>query len=301
MRHPSSPRGSTGRSSVPARAEPRTITKWVQEGRLWRKYRGVYAYGQPHLSREGEWMAAMLAAGDGAVLAGMCSASKLRITKLEPREIQVIVPGPSAAAGRVPAADVPEPEPARHRDRRPHPVHDRRADARRSERRQGRRGPRVHDPRGRVPGDLLARGDCRRRWRARTAAEPRRARRGAGAAPERERRDAQPAREALPAAGAGRRAARAGSNIVVNGFEVDFYWPGLCVEIDGPSPRRGRGRRSTTGSATPRCGPRATSCCASRGRPQRAARDGPSGARGAAACRRRCAVGRRRARSSWGP
>ena len=30
----------------------------------------------------------------------------------------------------------------------------------------------------------------------------------------------------------------------------------------------GRGRRSTTGSATPRCGPRATSCCASRGRPQ---------------------------------
>ena len=38
-------------------------------------------------------MAARLAAGDGAALAGMCSAAMLRITKVEPKEIEVIVPG----------------------------------------------------------------------------------------------------------------------------------------------------------------------------------------------------------------
>jgi very-short-patch-repair endonuclease len=32
------------------------------------------------------------------------------------------------------------------------------------------------------------------------------------------------------------------SNIVVNGFEVDFYWPGLCVEIDGPPHMRPRSK-----------------------------------------------------------
>jgi very-short-patch-repair endonuclease len=32
------------------------------------------------------------------------------------------------------------------------------------------------------------------------------------------------------------------SNIVVNGFEVDFYWPGLCVEIDGPPHSRPRSK-----------------------------------------------------------
>src|SRR3954452_9816495 len=65
----------------------------MRDGRLWRKYRGVYAYGQPHLSREGEWMAAILAGGDGAALAGMCSAAMLKITKWRPTEIEVIVPG----------------------------------------------------------------------------------------------------------------------------------------------------------------------------------------------------------------
>jgi hypothetical protein len=70
------------------------IAEWVQTGRLHRKYRGVYAYGHPHLSREGEWMAAVLAAGDGAVLSGLCAASLLRITKWVPREIDVIVPKP---------------------------------------------------------------------------------------------------------------------------------------------------------------------------------------------------------------
>jgi very-short-patch-repair endonuclease len=31
-------------------------------------------------------------------------------------------------------------------------------------------------------------------------------------------------------------------NTFVNGFEVDAYWPGLCVEIDGPLHRRPRSK-----------------------------------------------------------
>jgi very-short-patch-repair endonuclease len=27
-------------------------------------------------------------------------------------------------------------------------------------------------------------------------------------------------------------------NTIVHGFEVDAYWPGVCVEIDGPGHRR---------------------------------------------------------------
>jgi very-short-patch-repair endonuclease len=29
-------------------------------------------------------------------------------------------------------------------------------------------------------------------------------------------------------------------NTTVNGFEVDAYWPGVCVEVDGPDHRRAR-------------------------------------------------------------
>ena len=47
----------------------RAIAEWVRTGRLHPLYRGVYAYGHTHLSRKGEWMAAVLAAGDGAPLA----------------------------------------------------------------------------------------------------------------------------------------------------------------------------------------------------------------------------------------
>jgi hypothetical protein len=47
-----------------------TIARWVDAGRLYPRYRGVYAYGHPQLSREGEWMAGVLAGGAGAALAG---------------------------------------------------------------------------------------------------------------------------------------------------------------------------------------------------------------------------------------
>jgi hypothetical protein len=31
-------------------------------------------------------------------------------------------------------------------------------------------------------------------------------------------------------------------NVVINGFEVDAYWPGLCVEVDGVGHRRARSK-----------------------------------------------------------
>jgi hypothetical protein len=44
------------------------VTRRVQAGRLHRLHRGVYAVGHRSLSWRGRWLAAVLAAGDGAVL-----------------------------------------------------------------------------------------------------------------------------------------------------------------------------------------------------------------------------------------
>jgi very-short-patch-repair endonuclease len=46
----------------------------VRTGRLHRLHAGVYAVGRPDLTREGRWMAAVLACGDGALLAGFSAA-----------------------------------------------------------------------------------------------------------------------------------------------------------------------------------------------------------------------------------
>jgi hypothetical protein len=59
------------------------ITNWVTGGRLHRIHRGVYAVGHPGLSIEGEWMAAVLACGEGAVLSHRSAAMLNRM--LEPK------------------------------------------------------------------------------------------------------------------------------------------------------------------------------------------------------------------------
>jgi very-short-patch-repair endonuclease len=210
---------------------------------LWRKYRGVYAYGQPHLSREGEWMAAILAAGDGAALAGMCSAAILRITKLEPREIEVIAPG----------------------NRRPQP------------------GFRLRTCRNLSPRDIVIVNRIPVTTVARTLVDlsddkdtddlasmiheaaylgifsPQATRAAMGRA--NGRRNLGRLEEALRlhasgsagtrsrlekrfrrlVKGAGLPAPR--SNTIVNGFEVDLFWPPrLCVEVDGPPHLRPRSK-----------------------------------------------------------
>jgi hypothetical protein len=58
-----------------------TIARRVQRGVLRRWYPGVYSYGPGELSREAEWMAAVLAAGDGAVLSHRSAAALWEIRR----------------------------------------------------------------------------------------------------------------------------------------------------------------------------------------------------------------------------
>jgi hypothetical protein len=51
------------------------VSKRVRAGRLHRKYRGVYAVGRAQLTREGAWMAAVLAYGPRAVLSHRSAAA----------------------------------------------------------------------------------------------------------------------------------------------------------------------------------------------------------------------------------
>jgi hypothetical protein len=51
------------------------VSRWVARGRLRRRHRGVYVYGSGELSREGEFLAAVLAIGDDAVLSDFAAAA----------------------------------------------------------------------------------------------------------------------------------------------------------------------------------------------------------------------------------
>ena len=70
---------------------PAAITRAVQSGRLYRRYHGVYSL-MPTLTREGEWLAAVFAAGDGAALASLNAAVLWNISRFNPVGITVAVP-----------------------------------------------------------------------------------------------------------------------------------------------------------------------------------------------------------------
>jgi very-short-patch-repair endonuclease len=53
----------------------RGVSRRVESGRLHRIHRGVYAVGHPGLSKEGRWMAAVLACGEGSVLSHRSAAA----------------------------------------------------------------------------------------------------------------------------------------------------------------------------------------------------------------------------------
>jgi very-short-patch-repair endonuclease len=69
----------------------RAIEVRIDTGRLHRIHRGVYAVGHRVLSREGEWMAAVLAGGAGAVLSHGSAAALWELQAAKGREIDVTV------------------------------------------------------------------------------------------------------------------------------------------------------------------------------------------------------------------
>ena len=82
---------------VAAGVTQRAVARRVQSGRLHRIHRGVYAVGHPRLTKEGRWLAAVLACGEGAVLSHRSAAELWAM--LPPRDgpVDVTVPG---TAGR---------------------------------------------------------------------------------------------------------------------------------------------------------------------------------------------------------
>jgi very-short-patch-repair endonuclease len=70
---------------------PRGIKHRVASGRLHLVARGIYAVGRPQLTREGEWMVAVLACGDDAVLSHGSAAALWGIGPERRDEIEVTV------------------------------------------------------------------------------------------------------------------------------------------------------------------------------------------------------------------
>jgi very-short-patch-repair endonuclease len=217
------------------------IARRVEAGLLHPKYRGIYAVGHARLSREGEWMAAILAAGDGAALASLSAAVLWNITRIREDTIHVI-------------ASV---------NRRP------------------QRGFKLHRCRNLDPRDVIVWHGIPVTTVARTLVDltdvfneeqltnaiheaayhrifSATATRAAMArAPGRRLKVLQAALRNHAKGSAGTRSrledrflhlARAAQlpepekNVDVHGFEVDYSWPELCVEIDGPGHERPRSK-----------------------------------------------------------
>jgi hypothetical protein len=69
------------------------IERRIQRSRLHPIHRGVYAVGHPQISREGHWMAAVLACGEDAVLSHRSAAALWGIRQYSGR-IEITVPSP---------------------------------------------------------------------------------------------------------------------------------------------------------------------------------------------------------------
>jgi very-short-patch-repair endonuclease len=70
------------------------VEKAVRGGRLHRLYRGVYAVGHARLGREGRWLAAVLACGEGAVLSHRSAAAHWGLLATEQTCIEVTAARP---------------------------------------------------------------------------------------------------------------------------------------------------------------------------------------------------------------
>ena len=70
---------------------PKAIEHRVEAGRLFPVHAGVYAVGRRALSREGQWLAAVLACGPGAFLSHRSAAHLWGVTPHEARPIDVAI------------------------------------------------------------------------------------------------------------------------------------------------------------------------------------------------------------------
>jgi very-short-patch-repair endonuclease len=77
-----------------------TIGRWVRAGRLHRIHRGVYAVGHLRLTREGRFLAAVLACGPGAALSHESAAVLWGLRKPRGPRIDVTVPTPGGRSRR---------------------------------------------------------------------------------------------------------------------------------------------------------------------------------------------------------
>jgi len=68
------------------------ISRQVARGALTRRYPGVYTYGRGELSPEAQWMAAVLACGEGAALAHLSSVMLFGCSRWPIEEPHVLVP-----------------------------------------------------------------------------------------------------------------------------------------------------------------------------------------------------------------
>lgn len=75
----------------------RAVQHRVSCGRLVRVHRGVYAVGHDRLTRDGRWMAAVLAGGPDAVLSHRSAAARFALPVRE-RRIEITVPRRRAVA-----------------------------------------------------------------------------------------------------------------------------------------------------------------------------------------------------------
>ena len=74
------------------------IARRVQAGRLHRLHRGVYAVGHRRLTRQGRWMAAVLACGEGAALSHRSAAALWGIRRAAGDTVDISVPGRAGRA-----------------------------------------------------------------------------------------------------------------------------------------------------------------------------------------------------------
>ncbi len=80
------------RQLVEAGVDRNTTQRWLRDGRLRPVHHGVYALGHGAPSTDGDWMAAVLACGTGAVLSHRAAAHRMRLLGGAPPRPQVTVP-----------------------------------------------------------------------------------------------------------------------------------------------------------------------------------------------------------------